>query len=115
MIANALATAVDFITASVVVYLALAHASVATALGSMVGALVSFTVSRVWAFEASGAVLPQMLRYAFVSLTTAGLNAGLVAVLVLVELPFVSSWVIARAIVFCAWSYPLQRGFVFER
>jgi len=57
----------------------------------------------------------QAWRYVFVSGTSAGLNAGGVALLLL--LPGASyriSWVITRAVIFLTWNYPLLRGFVFQ-
>jgi hypothetical protein len=52
-------------------------------------------------------------RYVAVSATAAGLNAGGVALLAMLGMPFVVSWCIARGVVFATWSYPLQRDFVF--
>jgi hypothetical protein len=52
-------------------------------------------------------------RYAFVSAGTAALNGGGVALLAMLNAPFLVAWSITRAIVFATWSYPLQRDFVF--
>jgi phosphatidylglycerophosphate synthase/putative flippase GtrA len=107
------ATAADFAVASAIVYNLRGAPSVATVLGCMVGALVSFVLTRVWAFDSHGAWLPQVGRYAFVSLGTAGLNGGGVALLSMLNAPFLLAWALTRAIVFATWSYPLQRDFVF--
>jgi putative flippase GtrA len=80
----------------------------------MVGAVVSFVLTRVWAFENHGPWLPQLLRYAFVSAGTAALNGGGVALLAMLNAPFLLAWAITRAVVFATWSYPLQRDFVFN-
>jgi phosphatidylglycerophosphate synthase len=133
---QALATLADFTVASAIVYVVggshvagggvsrlghvflnqvhdLDHAPVATAAGCVVGAVVSFILARVWAFEGRGAWLPQAQKYVFVSAATALLNAGGVALLLALNAPFIVAWWLTRVIVFATWSYPLQRDFVF--
>jgi phosphatidylglycerophosphate synthase/putative flippase GtrA len=112
-LSNGVATLVDFVVAATLVYLMEGHASLATAAGCVVGAGTSFLLSRVWAFTSGGAVVPQVSRYLAVSAATAGLNAGGVALLATLGLPFVVGWAIARCVIFATWSYPLQRDFVF--
>lgn len=112
-VSNALATLADFAVASCFAYGLSFNPALATAIGCIVGALVSFAVARVWAFESSGAWLPQLWRYAGVSLTTAALNGGGVALLLSLNAPFLLAWWFTRAVVFVTWSYPLQRDFVF--
>lgn len=107
------ATAVDFVVASCIVYGLRGSPSVATVLGCMVGAVVSFVLTRIWAFESHSAWLPQIGRYAFVAAGTAALNGGGVSMLALLNAPFWLAWWLTRAIVFATWSYPLQRDFVF--
>lgn len=113
VISNAVATAVDFAVAGTLFYVAKNHPPLATATGCIAGAFVSFGLSRIWAFEAGGAVMPQLGRYTFVSLAGAGLNAGGVALLAFFDLPFIVSWSVTRLVIFATWSYPLQRDFVF--
>jgi phosphatidylglycerophosphate synthase/putative flippase GtrA len=108
------ATLADLAVASAIVYELHGAPSVATILGCMVGAVVSFVLTRVWAFENHGPWLPQLLRYAFVSAGTAALNGGGVALLAMLNAPFLLAWAITRAVVFATWSYPLQRDFVFN-
>jgi phosphatidylglycerophosphate synthase/putative flippase GtrA len=108
------ATVADLAVASSIVYNLHGSPSVATVLGCLVGAVVSFILTRVWAFESHGPWLPQVARYVFVSAGTAALNGGGVAVLALLNAPFLLAWVLTRAIVFATWSYPLQRDFVFN-
>jgi phosphatidylglycerophosphate synthase/putative flippase GtrA len=107
------ATAADFLVASSMVYVLRGSPSGATVLGCMVGAVVSFVLTRIWAFDSHAAWLPQIGRYAFVSAGTAALNGGGVAMLALLNAPFWLAWLLARAVVFVTWSYPLQRDFVF--
>lgn len=112
--ANAAATAVDFGVASALYFWFGLLGSVATAAGCAAGALVSFALSRAWAFEATGEPAHRQLdRYVFVSAVTLALNAGGVAVLSLLGPPFVVAWLIARGVVFSCFSYPAQRDFVF--
>jgi phosphatidylglycerophosphate synthase/putative flippase GtrA len=114
VVANALATGVDFVLANALYFGLGMHGVAATVLGCVAGALVSFTLSRAWAFEARGGSLWLGLnRYAVASAATAALNGGGVALLLLVNVPFVVSWLLARAVVFVGWSYPVQRDFVF--
>lgn len=108
------ATLADFAVASVLVYRLHAAPSLATIAGCVVGAALSFLLTRMWAFDSHGPWLPQVARYAFVSAGTAALNGGGVAVLAMLNAPFWLAWALARAIVFVTWSYPLQRDFVFN-
>jgi putative flippase GtrA len=111
---NAVATAADFLIASALFYLWYVHPPVATGAGCAVGAIVSFVLSRAWAFQATDApAFPQLVRYGAVSLSTMVLNAGGVALLLLLDLPFVVAWCVARLAIFATWSYPVQRDFVF--
>lgn len=107
------ATVADLAVASAIVFSLRGSPSLATMAGCLVGALVSFVLTRVWAFESHEPWLPQVARYAFVSVGTAALNGGGVALLAMLNAPFLVAWVITRAIVFATWSYPLQRDFVF--
>ena len=53
-------------------------------------------------------------RYAFVSITSLMLNAGGVAVLLLVPaVNYLIAWALVRVAVFVAWNFPLQRDYVF--
>ncbi|HEX2881964.1 MAG TPA: GtrA family protein [Polyangiaceae bacterium] len=113
-LANAAATAVDFAVATTLVYATLVHPAIATAVGCTVGAATSFALSRSWAFEAAkGAMLQQVVRYGAISLVTMALNAGGVALLLLIQVQFIAAWVVTRCLIFATWSYPLQRDFVF--
>lgn len=115
-VANGVATALDATVAAALVYVLASDPRGATALGSLAGAVVSFTLSRIWAFEAhDAAATPQLARYAFASLSTAALNTGGVALFALVDVPFPIAWALTRVVVFSTWSYPLQRDFVFAR
>jgi putative flippase GtrA len=113
-LANAAATLADFAAASLLFHALLLHSATATAAGCAVGAVTSFVLSRGWAFEATGAAaLPQLARYSVVSLLTMVLNAGGVTLLLELGVSFPVAWAVARCVIFAAWSYPLQRDFVF--
>jgi len=112
-VSNALATLADFAIATSLAYLLGVYAPLATIAGCVFGALVAFVVARIWAFESTEAWLPQLGRYASVSLATAALNGGGVALLLSLNAPFLLAWWCTRIVVFATWSYPLQRDFVF--
>jgi phosphatidylglycerophosphate synthase/putative flippase GtrA len=88
---------------------------VATLFGCLVGGAVAFSCSRFWAFHAERmAFRRQLVRFAFVSGTSALLNAGGVALLLL--LPSVGStvaWLVTRALVFVCWNFPLSSEWAF--
>lgn len=114
IVVSVLATSVDF---SVVWTLARAgfHIPSATALGCAAGAVVAFSLGRAWAFGASGGERArQARRFLFVSGSSAALNAGGVALLLLLpSMDYRIGWVVARFVVFATWNYPLLRDYVF--
>lgn len=115
-LAAMIATVADFATAGALVHVLGGHAPGATVAGAVVGAVIAFVLGRVWAFDGHGhAWMPQVGRYAFVSGAAAALNGGGVALLLMLDAPFVVAWWITRAVVFVTWTYPLQRDFVFAR
>lgn len=115
LITAVFATAVDFACVVALVEIGGLTPWAATALGSLVGAAASFTLGRIWAFDGRGGALgPQMSRYAFVSLSSLGLNTGGVAVLGLLPIDYRLAWAIARGAIFLLWNFPLHRDWVFE-
>lgn len=71
--------------------------------------------SRRWALVSSEGRLTQLGRYGFVSLTSALLNAGGVAVLLLLPgMDYRLAWLVVRGAVFVAWNSPLHHEYVFE-
>lgn len=113
LIASFVATALDF----ALVWLLVDHglsAPAATAFGCGFGAITNFSMNRVWAFASTGAKLPQMWRYGFVSFTSALLNSGGVALLLLLPaVDFRIAWVLVRIGVYLTWNFPLHRDYVF--
>jgi len=115
ILVSTVATGSDYLcTHSLVSYGSLSP-PLATVIGCIVGGIIAFVLSRNWAFDATrGSVAVQSLRYAFVSGTTAMLNAGGVALALLVPgTDYRVGWVIARALVFLTWSFPLLNEFAF--
>lgn len=114
LLASALATAVDFVIAVFLVHDLGLSPTLATAAGASVGALTSFGLNRMVTFRSRDESLPQLGRYALVSLGSLGLNSGGVGLLLsLPGLPYVLAWWLVRAAVFALWNYPLHKEYVF--
>ncbi len=109
----AIATVADFGLVSVLVELAALQPWLATALGCAFGAVLNFAVNRRFVFHSRGRRRPQMARYGLVSTTSALLNAGGVAVLLLPGLDYRFAWILVRLAVFVGWNLPLQRDYVY--
>ena len=114
-VAGAVATAADFALVLVLVEWAGLLPAWATVVGSVLGAVVNYSINRVLTFKSRGAVSRQMARYAVVSGTSALLNAGGVALLTLhPQLAYTLVWWLVRGVVYFAWNLPLQRDYVFN-
>ena len=114
VVAAALATLGDFAFVVLLVDRAALAPELATACGCVVGGILNFSINRLWTFHANGRTASQALRYAFVSGTSAALNAAGVAVLLfLPDIPYQLAWILARCAVFIGWSFPLHKGYVF--
>lgn len=113
-VAGGVATGVDF-----VIYRGLAEgigfgAFSATAMGCVAGAVVNYTLNRVFTFRSKSAVTPQFARYTLVSGVSAALNASGVALLLLLpDMNASLGWWLARAAVYLAWNFPAHRDYVF--
>ncbi len=109
------ATLADFALVSALVSLGGYVAWGATAVGCLLGAAVSFSLGRYWAFTRNATrAAVQARRYAFVSATSLLLNMGGVALLSLLpNIDYRISWLIVRAAVFSLWNFPLHRDYVF--
>ena len=113
--AAAIATAVDFVAVVALVSTFGLSAYVSTAIGCAVGGVTNYTINRVWTFGSRNARIGEASRYTIVSTSSALLNSGGVAVMLLVPgLDYRIAWVLVRAAVFVGWNYPLQRDFVFN-
>jgi phosphatidylglycerophosphate synthase/putative flippase GtrA len=113
--AGAIATAVDFALVLALVEWVGMLPAWATILGCGLGAVVNYSINRVFTFKSRGAVTRQMARYAVVSSTSALLNAGGVALMTLhPQLAYTVVWWLVRGVVYFAWNLPLQRDYVFN-
>lgn len=112
---SAVATGGDYLCTQSLVSIHALSPPFATVVGCIVGGVIAFVLSRNWAFDATrGPVMTQAARYVFVSGTTALLNAGGVALALLVpNTDYRVGWVITRALVFLTWSFPLLNEFAF--
>lgn len=115
LVAAVVATGVDFVVVVCLVSALSLSASTSTALGCVVGGFINYTINRVWTFGSRNTRLGEASRYALVSTSSALLNSGGVAVMLLMPgLDYRIAWVLVRAAVFVGWNYPLQRDFVFN-
>lgn len=117
IVASVVASALD---AALVALLAMgtskAFLPIATLAGCLLGAIVNFSLNRYWAFlAADGPLLGQGRRYAITSVSGALLNAGGVAVLLLLpNVPSALAWLLVRGTVFGVWTLPLFKTYVFS-
>jgi putative flippase GtrA len=110
------ATAVDFSTMIAMVDGAGLSPVAGTALGAGLGAITNFTLGRYWTFEAGHRPpIGQVLRYAFVSGMSLGLNAlGEYLMNVVLHVQYVVARMMVAALVSWLWNFPMQRHFVFR-
>lgn len=117
---SALATFVDWSLLTALVALRV-HYLAAACMGALAGAVTDFSVKKWWVFDAQhGLLRAQALRYAAVSLASAGWNVLLAWAIV--DLggfrPLgspVPGVILASLAVGFVWNYPLHRNFVFSR
>jgi phosphatidylglycerophosphate synthase/putative flippase GtrA len=112
-ITSGVATVTDLGAVILMVSLLGMPAWISTALGCGLGAVVSFSLGRNWAFHSNDGALSQARRYAVASVSSAVLNAGGVALLLLLPMHYLVAWGLVRALVFVLWNYPLHREYVF--
>ncbi len=111
-----IATGMDFALVLLLVSSGVLPPVVATGLGCILGAVINFAINRLWTFDSHGPAMLQGRRYILVSLSSALLNSGGVAVLLLVpDIDYRLAWVLARGLVFVTWNFPLQRDYVFAK
>ncbi len=109
------ATAADFFGMFALVRMADAPVPLAVFTGAVVGAMAAFLLHRMGTYGIPGARLVQLGRYGFAVLTAALLNAGGVAVLMLMPgVDFRIAWALVHVAVFLAWNFPLYRAYLFQ-
>jgi putative flippase GtrA len=113
-LSSGVATASDFALVSLLAGALGLYAPIATFIGCVTGGFINFTINRSWAFRSSLSRGRSMMRYVFVTASSAFLNSGLVAVLLLFpRMSYQLAWVVVRVLVFVTWNYPLHRNYVF--
>jgi len=110
-----IATAADFGLMSLLVSWDVATTTQATALGCLLGGIINFSLNRVWTFASTDDIPTlQAIRYTIVSVTSALLNSGGVALALTLPLAdYRIGWVLVRGVVFLCWNFPLQRDYVY--
>jgi phosphatidylglycerophosphate synthase/putative flippase GtrA len=111
---SVVATLTDFIVVQALLTVPLSL-PLATLLGCGVGGVVAFLLSRGWAFgSARDSMGRQLSRFAFVSGSSALLNTGGVAIMLLVpDMGAFVAWATARVVVFVCWNFPLLSEWAF--
>ena len=113
VLAAGVATALDVLLVLWLVTGAGFAPALATAIGALLGGILGFLFNRMPAVARAGYALPQARRYLFLTLTNAGLNAGGVALLLLLPgIDYRIAWLLARVAVFVTWSWPLHRDYL---
>lgn len=116
-IAAAIGTGADFSTMVLLVELLTLPPPLAAILSALVGGVVNFGLSRVWAFRQrhGGTLRSQALRYAIVSSCGALLNGALLAlVLRIVDVPYPLARAVVAVAIGLLYTYPLHTCFVFR-
>lgn len=115
-LASLIATAADFGVMVATVELFHLWPAAATFVGAACGGITNFQLGRHWIFEAhhEGAA-PQALRYAVVSLASAGWNAlGEYGLHHRLGVHYLAARVVVAVAVSFLWNFPMQRTFVFR-
>lgn len=114
-ISAAAATAVDFAVMIVCKSVLGMTPAQGTVIGSIFGAVVSFTLGRRWVFQSvAGDIRGQALRYALVSTLSAIFNAVGEKWIVQGGLNYILGRVLMSVVVGMAWNFPMHRYFVFR-
>jgi phosphatidylglycerophosphate synthase/putative flippase GtrA len=115
-LAHVVTTGSDFVLVAALVGFVKLPAAGATFLGCVAGGLINFSMNRAWAFASDSPNAAHAGRYVFVTATSALLNTGLVAVLLLLpDVPYQLAWILVRIVVYVTWNLPLHRDYVFQR
>lgn len=114
-ISAALATAVDFAVMIVCKSVLGMTPAEGTVVGSLFGAVTSFTLGRRWVFQSvAGDIRGQALRYAFVSTLSLIFNAVGEKLIVQAGLNYIVGRVLMSVVVGMLWNFPMHRYFVFR-
>ena len=110
-------TALDFGTLLGLVEIFNVDYVIATFVGSIVGFLANFGINRYWAFEAHASHIGwQFARVLPVQAGSTGLQTfGVWVIARFVGLRYWVAKIVASALVYSLWNYPMNRFFVFRR
>ncbi len=116
-VAAAVGTAADF--GAMIAGVQLLHLSppIATLISAMVGGIVNFGASRLWAFDRthSGSLGSQAWRYAIAMIGGAALNALVLAgILAVVSIPYPFARAFVAVVVSLLYTYPVHTRLVFR-
>lgn len=113
--AAAAATGIDYLAVVAMVEFAALPPMLATLLGALLGGTSNFALNRAITFRSDRPLVGQAGRYAWVSGSSALLNAAGVALFALhPAIGYRLAWWIVRGAVWLTWNLPLQRDFVFS-
>jgi hypothetical protein len=111
LLPSSAATGLDFLVVLLLVHRAGLSPVTATVAGCLAGGVVHFALTRA---RATAGATPRPGRHGFVTGTSAALNAGGVAILLLLlGVDYRIAWWLVRGVVYVAWNYPLHRGYLF--
>jgi putative flippase GtrA len=112
-LASAAATAADAVVFASLLRLSPLPLAANVALAALVGAVVHFSLCRVWVFgRFNRGFLAALQRYALMSGVALGLHAEVTTLLARGMMPE-SAWMLSKVAVFALWCYPASRFMVF--
>ena len=111
-----IATGLDYGVMIALVSLGGASPETGTALGAACGAVLNFSLGRMWIFRATGGkVAPQAGRYIAIATGSLLLNtAGMHVLAGLLHVPYVAARVAVSIVVSLLWNFPMHQTFVFR-
>ncbi|MFT3697465.1 MAG: GtrA family protein [Kofleriaceae bacterium] len=109
-------TALDFATSILFVEAFGLNHELAVFIGTVIGFLANFSLNRWWAFEAhEGHLGWQFVRVLPVQAGSSALRPAIVWVFEKLAIKYWIANLVAAAIVYLVWNYPMNRWFVFRR
>ncbi len=116
-LSSLVATLVDAIVYQVMLFVWDGHYGIAAAVAAVAGAVTNFSLNRQWTFAASEqGVFAQALRYTIASVATFLCLRGLLWLFIEnLGVGTRVAWLPAKVLAFLAFSFPLQRWWVFKR
>jgi phosphatidylglycerophosphate synthase len=108
------ATTMDLVLVAGLVHMQIFGPVLATGIGCVLGGMLHFGVNCRWSKSRPGSRTPLARRYVFASASSAVLNmGGLAVMLMLPGIEWWISWIVVRLAVWITWNIPLHRDYVF--